>query len=246
MRGESVTSRCLSSPPMSRLDSSPLLLACVARHRRLRRRRRRAEATPTPRRAEPRRPPAETRGLREGRGARAQGRRRRSPSPRSALKAGKTYVATVVDELRRLRDHARRQARARAPAARSSTSPTRASSTALTFHRIVAGFVIQGGDPKGDGTGGPGYTVVEKPPGGLQYTKGVVAMAKGGNEPPGTSGSQFFVVTGRGRPAAAGLRAARQGHRGPGRRRQDRRRADRRPTSSRRTGGHPVGQGRRA
>jgi cyclophilin family peptidyl-prolyl cis-trans isomerase len=65
----------------------------------------------------------------------------------------------------------------------------------LTFHRIVAGFVIQGGDPKGDGTGGPGYKVVEKPPGGLQYTKGVVAMAKGGNEPAGASGSQWFVVT---------------------------------------------------
>ena len=65
----------------------------------------------------------------------------------------------------------------------------------LTFHRIVSGFVIQGGDPKGDGTGGPGYTVVEKPPGGLQYTKGVVAMAKGGTEPPGASGSQWFVVT---------------------------------------------------
>ena len=63
------------------------------------------------------------------------------------------------------------------------------------FHRIVAGFVIQGGDPKGDGTGGPGYTVVEKPPAGLAYTKGVVAMAKGGNEPPGASGSQWFVVT---------------------------------------------------
>ena len=43
--------------------------------------------------------------------------------------------------------------------------------------------------------GGPGYTVVEKPPGGLQYTKGVVAMAKGGNEPAGASGSQWFVVT---------------------------------------------------
>jgi len=65
----------------------------------------------------------------------------------------------------------------------------------LTFHRVVAGFVIQGGDPKGDGTGGPGYTVVEKPPAGLQYTKGVVAMAKGGTEPPGASGSQWFVVT---------------------------------------------------
>jgi peptidyl-prolyl cis-trans isomerase B (cyclophilin B) len=65
----------------------------------------------------------------------------------------------------------------------------------LTFHRIVPGFVIQGGDPNGDGTGGPGYTVEEAPPQDLKYTQGVVAMAKTGSEPPGTSGSQFFVVT---------------------------------------------------
>ena len=71
----------------------------------------------------------------------------------------------------------------------------------LTFHRIVPGFVIQGGDPSGDGTGGPGYTVVDTPPQDAKYTKGVVAMAKTGAEPPGTSGSQFFVVTG----ADAGL-----------------------------------------
>jgi peptidyl-prolyl cis-trans isomerase B (cyclophilin B) len=64
-----------------------------------------------------------------------------------------------------------------------------------TFHRIVAGFVIQGGDPKGDGTGGPGYSVVEPPPQDILYEKGVVAMAKTGTEPAGTSGSQFFVVT---------------------------------------------------
>ena len=66
----------------------------------------------------------------------------------------------------------------------------------LTFHRIADGFVIQGGDPRGDGTGGPGYKVRERPPGNTQYVRGVVAMAKAGNEPPGTSGSQFFVVTG--------------------------------------------------
>jgi len=65
----------------------------------------------------------------------------------------------------------------------------------LTFHRIVSGFVIQGGDPEGNGSGGPGYSVVEAPPGGLTYTKGVVAMAKTETERPGTSGSQFFVVT---------------------------------------------------
>ena len=55
--------------------------------------------------------------------------------------------------------------------------------------------MIQGGDPKGDGTGGPGYSVVEAPPKDLVYRKGVVAMAKTGAEPAGTSGSQFFVVT---------------------------------------------------
>ena len=64
-----------------------------------------------------------------------------------------------------------------------------------TFHRIVAGFVIQGGDPKGDGTGGPGHSVVEAPPRDLVYGKGVVAMAKTGADAAGTSGSQFFVVT---------------------------------------------------
>ncbi len=71
----------------------------------------------------------------------------------------------------------------------------------LTFHRIVPGFVIQGGDPLGTGLGGPGYKVVEKPPANLEYTKGTVAMAKSSAEPPGTSGSQFYVVTG----ADAGL-----------------------------------------
>jgi cyclophilin family peptidyl-prolyl cis-trans isomerase len=65
----------------------------------------------------------------------------------------------------------------------------------LTFHRVVSGFVIQGGDPLGNGTGGPGYSVHEAPPSDLAYSRGVVAMAKTGNEPAGTSGSQFFVVT---------------------------------------------------
>ena len=63
------------------------------------------------------------------------------------------------------------------------------------FHRVVPGFVIQGGDPTGTGTGGPGYKTVDVPPAGTTYTAGVVAMAKAGNELPGTSGSQFFVVT---------------------------------------------------
>ncbi len=63
------------------------------------------------------------------------------------------------------------------------------------FHRIVPGFVIQGGDPTGTGTGGPGYETVDTPPASASYTHGVVAMAKGENEAPGAAGSQFFIVT---------------------------------------------------
>ncbi len=64
------------------------------------------------------------------------------------------------------------------------------------FHRIVPGFVIQGGDPTGTGMGGPGYSTVDAPPADAAYTEGVVAMAKTAQEAPGTSGSQFYVVTG--------------------------------------------------
>jgi peptidyl-prolyl cis-trans isomerase B (cyclophilin B) len=65
----------------------------------------------------------------------------------------------------------------------------------LTFHRVVRGFVIQGGDPLGNGQGGPGYAVHEPPPSGIAYSRDVVAMAKTQSEPAGTSGSQFFIVT---------------------------------------------------
>jgi peptidyl-prolyl cis-trans isomerase B (cyclophilin B) len=71
------------------------------------------------------------------------------------------------------------------------------------FQRVVPEFVIQGGDPEESGAGSAGYSVEEKPPANLSYTKGIVAMAKSGTEPPGTSSSQFFVVTG----ADAGLPA---------------------------------------
>jgi peptidyl-prolyl cis-trans isomerase B (cyclophilin B) len=70
----------------------------------------------------------------------------------------------------------------------------------LTFHRIArdpggGDFVIQGGDPLGTGQGGPGYSVEERPPRNLRYTRGVVAMAKTEIEDAGTSGSQFYIVT---------------------------------------------------
>ena len=65
----------------------------------------------------------------------------------------------------------------------------------LSIQRLVPGFVIQGGDPAGDGTGGPGYRTVERPAASTRYLRGAVAMAKSGAEPAGTAGSQFFIVT---------------------------------------------------
>lgn len=61
----------------------------------------------------------------------------------------------------------------------------------LTFHRLVPGFVIQGGDPSGDGTGGPGYTIPDEPVVG-RYGRGIVAMAR--TPAPDSQGSQFFIV----------------------------------------------------
>jgi peptidyl-prolyl cis-trans isomerase B (cyclophilin B) len=62
------------------------------------------------------------------------------------------------------------------------------------FHRVVDDQLIQGGDPTQTGAGGPGYATLDAPPPSVRYTKGTVAMAKSAIEPPGTAGSQFFVV----------------------------------------------------
>jgi peptidyl-prolyl cis-trans isomerase B (cyclophilin B) len=67
----------------------------------------------------------------------------------------------------------------------------------IAFHRIVPDFVIQAGQSKKTADGGPGYTTVDPPPSDTRYRKGIVAMAKTAEDPPGTGGSQFFVVTGR-------------------------------------------------
>lgn len=62
--------------------------------------------------------------------------------------------------------------------------------TNTVFHRIIKGFMIQGGDPKGDGTGGPGYMFADEPIT-RKYTRGTIAMA---NRGPNTNGSQFFIM----------------------------------------------------
>lgn len=66
-----------------------------------------------------------------------------------------------------------------------------------SFHRLVPGFVLQGGDPKGDGTGGPGYTIKgeftnNKFTNTLKHTKGIVSMARSNDND--SAGSQFFIM----------------------------------------------------
>jgi len=63
----------------------------------------------------------------------------------------------------------------------------------VTFHRVVSGFVIQGGDPTGTGRGGPGYKFRDELEGPGKYSRGTVAMANAG---PNTNGSQFFICLG--------------------------------------------------
>jgi cyclophilin family peptidyl-prolyl cis-trans isomerase len=63
----------------------------------------------------------------------------------------------------------------------------------IVFHRIIPGFVLQGGDPTGTGRGGPGYRFADELPAAGRYERGSLAMANAG---PNTNGSQFFVISG--------------------------------------------------
>jgi peptidyl-prolyl cis-trans isomerase B (cyclophilin B) len=116
------------------------------------------------------------------------------PPPTTRLDPSKRYVVTLATNCGSI---AIRLDVARAPRTTSSFAylVKRGFYNDLTFHRVAANFVIQGGDPEGDGSGGPGYTIVERPPANLQYTRGTVAMAKTETDPAGASGSQFFIVT---------------------------------------------------
>ena len=116
------------------------------------------------------------------------------PKPTLKLDPTKTYVVTLNTNCGTIKIHLDVR---QAPATTASFAylVKRGFYNDLTFHRVAADFVIQGGDPNGDGSGGPGYTIVEPPPSNLHYTLGTVAMAKTSTDPSGASGSQFFIVT---------------------------------------------------
>ena len=114
--------------------------------------------------------------------------------PTAKLKKGKTYVARVLTNCGEF--DITLDPRSPRTGGSFKTLVDKRFYDGLSFHRIVAGFVIQGGDPSGDGNGGPGFKIVEAPPQDLTYSKGTVAMAKAETDPAGTSESQFFVVTG--------------------------------------------------
>ena len=120
--------------------------------------------------------------------------RRREAPPTAALVASKTYDVTFHTNCG---SFTIRLANKTSPKTSASfVSLARKGFFDVTiFHRIVPGFVIQGGDPTATGAGGPGYTTVEPPPASTRYTLGVAAMAKAPNDPGGAAGSQFFIIT---------------------------------------------------
>ncbi len=122
------------------------------------------------------------------------GRSRSAPRPKAKLDPRLTYDVTIATNCGAFTI---RLAPRESPNATASFASLveRGFYDRTVFHRIVPGFVIQGGDPTGTGTGGPGYTTVDRPPADARYAHGVVAMAKTSVQAPGTAGSQFFVVT---------------------------------------------------
>lgn len=148
-------------------------------------------------------PVAAPRRTKDGCAPVAESRPRDEPvrPPRRKLKRAKRYVAILITNCGSI--HIKLDVKNFPRTTRSFAGLTRTGFyNGLSFHRIAKpggnDFVIQGGDPLGSGEGGPGYKVVESPKRSQGYPVGMVAMAKAGDEEPGTSGSQFFIVTGQG------------------------------------------------
>jgi cyclophilin family peptidyl-prolyl cis-trans isomerase len=154
------------------------------------------QAAPEPTQTEP--PAADAGGCKEV--DEPTSKEREAKKPKGELDAGKTYRLTFATNCGAFTIELDQKAAPKTAASLVSLAESKFYD-GTAFHRIVPGFVIQGGDPTASGSGGPGYSTVDKPPAGTTYTKGVVAMAKTAQEAPGTSGSQFFVLVG----ADAGL-----------------------------------------
>jgi cyclophilin family peptidyl-prolyl cis-trans isomerase len=128
------------------------------------------------------------------------GGERTAKKPKGDLEEGKTYSLVFATNCGEFTARLDQKTAPKAAASLVSLAEQRFFD-GIVFHRIVPDFVIQGGDPTASGMGGPGYSTVDEPPSDATYPKYTLAMAKAGNEPPGTAGSQFFVMTGdRGLP----------------------------------------------
>jgi cyclophilin family peptidyl-prolyl cis-trans isomerase len=115
-----------------------------------------------------------------------------SAPPPMCISTGKTYSATVETDVGTF--HVALDAKAAPKTVNNFVFLAREHFyDGLTFHRVIPGFVVQGGDPQGNGSGGPGYKFADELPKAGAYKVGSLAMANSG---PNTNGSQFFIVTG--------------------------------------------------
>lgn len=128
----------------------------------------------------------------------------RTAPPRGRLDPARTWTATVVTTCGTFTIELDVKQAPRTTASFSSLAGRRFYD-GLSFHRVLPGFLIQGGDPRGDGFGGPGYQTVERPPVDVEYVRGTVAMGRTPTAPAGEAGSQFFIVTAENAAQSANL-----------------------------------------